>query len=209
MCEPIICGTVLTIYATAGFVSLALDRRSNKRRSISRGLTNFVWDLRSQQRNSGIIAIEDEDQLLKYTLHLGKSSRKVVKAAHEARDQVLFGDVPPDVRSAGKYVKAQGALGKIDQRLLYVLDPELLLATRMGEPLLMSSDLSSCMDGTYSTSVEFAADYRNMVGENAFEKRLEGFQQVKNLVSTQPWYAERADYKSRLNTSTIDDMDSF
>ncbi len=209
MCEPIICGTVLTVYATAGAVGIALDRRSRKRREISSGLTNFTWALAYERRDSGVLMITDEKVLLKDKLHLGRSSRKVVKAAHEARDQVLFGDVPPDVRSAGKYVKAQGALGKIDQRLLYVLDPELLLATQIGRPLLMSSDLSSCMDGTYSTSVEFAADYRNMVGDTAFEKRLEGFQQVKGLNGTQPWYAERADYKSRLNTSTIDDIDSF
>jgi len=204
MCEPIICGSVLTLYALGfggmGLLSVSRNRRSRLKRNIH--------SLVSRYYRQGISSI-NVDEVLNEDLQLGWQAKRVVRDAHSARDQILFGDVPPNVKSAGKYVTAQRTIRRLDDRLLYVLDPMLLLATQRSEPLLMSSDLSSCRDGTYRTSVEFAAGYRNLVGEDAFQVRKEWHQKGNKLEGKEPWYAERADYLSRLVNSTTNGKDIF
>ncbi|PIZ51502.1 hypothetical protein COY27_03325 [Candidatus Woesearchaeota archaeon CG_4_10_14_0_2_um_filter_33_13] len=205
MCEPIICGTVLTIYAL-GLGGMGLSAASQRKKEQLRwNLGDLVHRFQESYDPEGNVDVE---HILREELKLGWQARRVIKSAHDARDQILFSDVPPDVKSAGKYVRTQKTVSNTNVRLLYILDPGLLLAT-LWEPLLMNSDLSSCRDGTYSTSVEFAASYRNLVGERAFHHRLEGFQHLNDIVETQPWYSERADYRSRLTNVNAEGTDSF
>jgi hypothetical protein len=207
MCEPIICGTVLAAYALVfGGMGLA-SHNSNERSRIRHKIGDLVWEYRGLKAVGETLSFT-EREILETKLRLGWSARRVVKAAHNARDRILFADTPPNVHSAGKYVRAQKSAGKVDIRLLYVLDPELLLGVlTQGQGLMMSSDLSSCRDGTYRTSVEFVANYRNLVGEQAFQVRRTLFERDNNLVGTQPWYFGRPDYESRLETTV--GKDSF
>jgi hypothetical protein len=189
------------LFGGMGTLTAAIDASENHESKVSRLENNWaLWDLSSHYQRGEFLtadAIPDESQVFK-ELKLPWGYKGLVKSAQTTRDKILFGEIPPNARSAGAYVQAQKGLDRLNHKLVYALDPQLLSASLdRSLDLVMSSDLSSCRDGTYRTSVEFVAGYRNIVGEEVFQKRMEWYQK-EHRTAGQPWYFGRPDYQSRL-----------
>ncbi len=193
------------IFYAVGGAQHVVDR-DIKLRNASRNLTlkqlmNFRTDFSQED-------IDEENAKTAEEIKFPFLVRRAVNKAHRARDNIVFGTKPPAITNVAPYLAAQSKLGRRDQNFLYTFDLPLLVGTRIhDEDLVISEDLTSCHDGTYSTSVEFAAQYRKLVGDPAFERRLAWFQKEKSLEGTQPWYVDRPDYQSRLEN--IAEGDSF
>jgi hypothetical protein len=122
--------------------------------------------------------------------------RQRLQRAHNARDAVLFDSAHPRAKDVQSYLKVQKSMGLVDPRVLYLLDPALLIfSEEQGRALLMSTDTTGCTDGTYKESIRFVAEYRELVGDEVFQARLENFQ-TQNKISKEPWYFGRASYEA-------------
>lgn len=193
------------VYATIALVALgrrAVDYHQRRvvRQAVNGGIDHLV-ELYASEAAGGILR-QPEIERIVGLLPLMSQERIAVIEAQEARDDLLFKDTPPQVRNARRYTNAQRILRE-NRHLLYVLDPGLLLGTRGGNHLVMSDNLLSCIDGSYKTSVAFAANYRNIVGEDAFRARLSWYQERKQKETgrqlQEPWYSHRADYQAKVN----------
>ncbi len=172
--------------------------------TVVRLLNRLEAEYQERNRAGTLEAVVRSPKNIFNTLYLPGNWAKLVDTAQNARDNLLFKDTPPSVKDAQGYLAVQRKLPSIDERLLYVLDPHLFVGTRR-KPFLLDTDLSSCRDGTYRTSMIFAVTYRNIIGEPMFQSRLENFQSTHNLVGKNPWYFGRAEYEARLSTRTRGD----
>lgn len=195
--------------------SIALEswryRRDSKKGELWKGLDELVRTCLVEEEKGALDLDPIEESVFCY-LPVGNGVKRVVRGAQRARDNLLFGQTPPQVKDAARYLAAQQALESIDIRLVYILDPALFLATQREGNLLLDTDLRSCRDGTYTTSIAFAAQYRNIVGEEAFAQRLARYQtreEPEKQRERQPWYALRPDYKSRLRAAAAAVGDVF
>ena len=213
MCDPITCGTVLTIVIGGNALALTLATRgynkTRKKMQLNHNL-DLLTDNYSMMDHTNLQIYPDRDKILEMLgLNKGWTSRPVrrtMEKGQDARDRILFYNEPPTVKEAQRYLAAQHNLAKIDIRLLFVYDPKLLIERKSHHRLIMDTDITGCTDGTYRSSVDFAADYRNIVGEEYFHQRLEQFLQMNNLEGKKPWYLGRPDYEAKLHTSTTMDL---
>lgn len=206
MCEPIICSLVIGTYVVLGggfklvhWYTLERPYNNEQRRTgLIHGLDDLVQEYLTQDEKGSLEINPDADIVFGY-LPPQRALRSVILEGNKTRDDILFGSSPPRVREASRYLRAQKTLSKIDERLLFVLDPWLMIAVAQQQPLMMDFDISGCKDGSYSSSMDFVADYRHLVGEETFFRRLDHYLATHGLPEgTQPWYVRRPEYERRV-----------
>ena len=209
MCDLIICGGAALVIFGGGTAFMAYDvhklnKNHNKKRLINK-LDELTYCYSLKERNGE--ESPDKEKVFD-VLGLGKGMgnwmvRRTIVKGQEARDRIIFHPEPPKVRQAATYLSAQKNLSKIDRRLLFVLEPGLFL-NQASKKLLIDWDIEGCKDGSYSSSLEFAAKYLNIVGKEYFDNKRQRYLKKNNLPESNPWYFKRFDYRIMTGSSKRD-----
>lgn len=195
MLEVIIPGTVggIGAIASASYVFSRWSSRRKHRAQLNHALDDLVEDYIAQAER-GELPLEPDKEALFSRLGLSEEIESMITEAHRLRDGILFYHTAPSEKTRKRYSELEKELSREAVRLSYVLDPKLLIAASQQEPLYMhvKHKWEGCIFfSTYFRTIQFVGDYRALMGEEAFFKRLE------HKKRTEPWYFHDPDYKQR------------